>query len=427
MKTRFFNASIVNFDGQRPFITEGELWVSDDRIAFVGTPEAIPSGFDREIDCSNKLLLPGFKNAHTHSAMTFLRSLADDKPLQNWLNEDVFPLERFLTADDIYILTRLAIMEYVAGGVTAAFDMYYHNEAIAQSAIDAGFRMTLCGAVNDFGGSAEAMRDEFLRFNSLHPLISFRLGFHAEYTTSLPLLKDISELAHELRAPVYTHNSETKAEVEGCLARYGKTPTDILNSLGLFDYGGGGFHCVHLNERDMYIFMERKLFAVTNGGSNVKLASGIAPLCEFFERKIPVAIGTDGPASNNCLNFFREMFLATGLQKLRLGADAMDAEKILHSACSVGAHAMQLPDCDSLSVGKQADIVMLNLNRPNMQPKNNLIKNIVYSGSNENVALTMVRGRILYENGEFFVNAESEFIYRRANEIISRIRKQSGR
>lgn len=427
MNIRFFNANIVPFRNADAEVILGELWVSDDKIVLVGEPSGAPLSWDREIDCRGNLLLPGFKNAHTHSAMTFLRSFADDKPLLDWLNEDVFPLEKFLTGDDIYTLTTLAIMEYVSGGTTAAFDMYYQPDYVTRSAIDTGFRMVLCGSINDFGGTKETLRDEFEKYNKLHPLISQVLGFHAEYTTSKALIKDVSDLAHELCAPVFTHNSETKQEVEGCKERYGMSPTKFLDSLGMFDFGGGGFHCVHFTDEDTQIFKSRGLYAVTNCGSNVKLASGIPPVEKWYRDGVKVAIGTDGPASNNCLDFFREMFLVTGLQKLEHGAASTDANLVLHSACSVGADAMGLSECNSLDVGKQADLIMIDMHRPNMQPVNNMTKNVVYSGSKENVALTMIRGKVVYENGRFVTIDDPEDIYRKSNAIIARIRRASGR
>ena len=188
----------------------------------------------------------------------------------------------------------------------------------------------------------------------------------------------------------------------------------------VLDYGGGGYHCVWLDEEDMDIFAKRNLSAVTNPGSNTKLASGIAPISEYLKRGINVAIGTDGPASNNCLDMFREMFLVTGLAKLReQDAAAVDALEVLKMATVNGAKAMNLPDADVLATGKQADLIMIDLHQPNMQPLNNIAKNLVYSGSKTNVKMTMIRGRILYENGQFTDAYDVEEIYRKANEIVS--------
>ncbi len=421
MNTRFFNARILPLDGKTPLFS-GELIVSGGRVAALGERCEFPEPVGREIDCRDNLLMPGFKNAHTHSAMTFLRSLADDLPLQRWLSEQVFPREAQLTPDDVYVLTKLAILEYLTSGVTMMFDMYFSRESIAQAAIDSGFRAALVGCANDYGGSAKETEEEYARFSKLDPLISYRLGFHAEYTTSEPLLLDLAAMVRSLKQPFYTHLNETQAEVESCVARSGMRTIEYLDSLGLFDYGGGGYHCVHVSEREMEILQSRGLTVVTCPGSNTKLASGVAPVFEYLRRGIPVAIGTDGPASNNCLDFFREMFLVTGLQKLRHGAEAVDAADVLTMACRNGAYACGFDDCDCLAVGKQADLIMLDLHQPNMQPLNNIEKNVVYSGSKQNVALVMIAGKVLYEKGEFFIGDDPERIYAEATRIIRRMK-----
>lgn len=428
MNIRFYNARILPMETADGTVKRGELWVKGDRIALLGDPKGRePLAFDREIDCEGNLLLPGFKNAHTHSAMTFLRSFADDKPLHEWLHEDCFPMEAHLTGDDIYTLTKLAVMEYVSGGITAAFDMYYHVDRIAECARDTGFRIVLCGAVNDYGGTAESMRRDYERLNRFDPLVGYRLGFHAEYTTNVSLLRDIAALAAEMKQPVFTHLAETAAEVDDCISRTGMSPIAYLDSLDMFRYGGGGFHMVHPREGDLAIMKQRGLYVCTNPSSNVKLSSGVAPIEAYYREGVPVAIGTDGAASNNCLDFFREMFLVTGLQKLTVGAAAADPVKVLHSACHVGADMMGLSDCDCLKEGKQADLVMLDLKTPNMQPINNIAKNVVYSGSKANVALTMVAGRVLYERGRYTYGVDPEEVYAKANEIITRIRTAEGR
>ena len=424
-RIRFFNAKIAQFSVPGgPAVTGSELWTDGERISYIGPPrgDAIGQSFSREIDCRGNLLLPGFKNAHTHAAMVFLRSSADDLPLQTWLTEQVYPFEGQLTEEDIYPLVQLAIMEFVSSGMTAMFDMYFHLDAATQAAIDAGFRMALVGATNDHGGNAKRTEAEFKKYNALHPLISYRMGIHAEYTCSEPLLMEMLELNKQLRAPFCTHLCETAAEVQSCIDRFGLRTLPMLERRGAFDYGGTGFHLVHLDARDREILKDYGMYAVTCPASNMKLASGVAPVCELLEDGVPVAIGTDGAASNNCLDFFREMFLVTGLQKLRRGADACDALSVLRMACETGARALYLPDCDDLALGKQADLVMIDLHRPNMQPENNLLKNVVYAGSKENVALTMVAGKILYEHGTFFIGADPESVYEKANAIIGRMK-----
>ena len=261
MVTKFYNARILALDGITP-LTEGELIVSSGRIVALGKGAAFNGTIDREIDCHGNLIMPGFKNAHTHSGMTFLRSLADDLPLQRWLTEQVFPKEAQLTPDDVYVLTKLAIMEYLTSGITMMFDMYFARESIAQAAIDTGFRAALVGCANDYGGTAQETADEYAKFSSYHPLISYRLGFHAEYTTSEPLLRDLSQMVQQLKQPFYTHLNETAAEVERCVAHSGMRTIEYLDSLGLFNYGGGGYHCVHVSPREMDIMQARGMTAV---------------------------------------------------------------------------------------------------------------------------------------------------------------------
>lgn len=424
MNIRFYNARILNSDFG---ILEGELHVKDNRISYIGPQKRQDDlqweTWDREINADRNLLIPGFKNAHTHSAMTFLRSYADDLPLQEWLNKQVFPMEAKLVREDIYQLSKLAILEYLTSGMTANFDMYICPEEMAKAAADCGFRTVLAAPLNDFTSDIRAVEEEYLKFKEYDPLVSYVLAFHAEYTTGRKRLEEVARLAGKYRAPVFSHNSETYQEVQQCVARNGVTPTVFLERLGIFEHGGGGYHCVYMSDEDLEIFQRKGLYAVTNPGSNTKLASGIAPVKQMLDMGIHMAIGTDGPASNNCLDMFREMFLVTGLAKLReQDASAVGAKEVLKMAVSGGAYAMGLHECDCLAEGKLADLVMIDLHRPNMQPENNLAENLVYSGSKENVKLTMVNGKILYEDGKFFVGTDPEEIYARANEIMGRCR-----
>ncbi|HIV69061.1 MAG TPA: amidohydrolase [Candidatus Butyricicoccus stercorigallinarum] len=407
-------------DGTQPIW--GEIWIENDKITYAGAPRASDIHWDVTRNLCGNLVLPGFKNAHTHSAMTFLRSYADDLPLHDWLNRQVFPMEAKLNEEHIYHLSKLAILEYLTSGITANFDMYLTPDSIAQASIDCGFRTVLTGAVNDFSQSAALVGAWYEKYNGYHPLISFELGFHAEYTTSRGILEELAALAARYRAPVYTHNSETASEVQACIQKNGCTPTQYLDALHLFDYGGGGYHCVYLTPEDMEIFRRRGLSVITNPASNLKLASGIAPIQALLDAGINLAIGTDGPASNNCLDMFREMFLTTALAKVReQNAAAVDADAVLYMATVGGAKAMRLTDCETLTPGSQADLIVLDLNQPNMQPLNNISKNIVYSGSKQNVALTMVAGKILYENGTFDIGEDPQAIYAQANEIIRQL------
>lgn len=418
MRLRFYNAKILTMEDNN--IIEGELHTNNERISYIGAEK--PGEFDREINLGGNLIIPGFKNAHTHTAMTFLRSFADDLPLNDWLYNQVFPHEAKLTEESVYVFTQLGIMEYLTSGITAAFDMYMKLPAYVKACKDMGFRSVLCGSINDFGGTVEGCEEEYNTYNSGNPLITYQFGFHAEYTTKREILEGMAELSRKYKSPLFAHNSETRAEVDGCRERYGITPTQLFDKLGMFEYGGGGFHCVWFDERDMEIFRDKGLWMVTNPASNLKLASGIAPICEMRRCGMKnFAIGTDGAASNNCLDMFREMFLVAGLQKvLEEDAAACPAFDVLEMATKGGALAMGLKDCDVLAVGKYADFVVIDLKKPNMQPIHNISKNLVYSGSKNNVKMTVINGKILYENGRFTTVDENE-VYEHANKLVREI------
>ena len=377
MNLRFYNARILTMEEEKGKdcdlreIFFGEVHVKDSKISYVGKETNTALKFDREIDCKGNLLMPGFKNAHTHSGMTAMRSYADGLPLKEWLETKIFPMEANMSGDDVKLLSKLAIMVYLTSGITAAMDMYLTPYTIADAFTECGMRIVQVSGINKFGPSIEEFEDRFLKINGKNPLSTQLMGFHAEYTCDKELLTKLSDLAHKYKQPMYTHNSETKVEFDECVGRYGVSPTVFLDSLGLFDFGGGGYHCVYLTDEDIEIFKKHDMSVISNPGSNTKLASGIAPIQKFIDSGLNVALGTDGPSSNNCLDMFREMFLVTGLAKLRENnASAVDALTVLKMATKNGAKAMLLDDCDVLAKGKQADMIMIDLCKPNMQPLN---------------------------------------------------------
>ncbi len=432
MNIRFYNARILTMEEPIEVIT-GQLWVSGERIIYVGTSgseEEICAKlniaqpiWDREIDCDGNLLMPGFKDAHAHSAMVLFRSVADDEPLQGWLEKRIFPVEGQMTGEDVYELTKMSVLEYLTSGITAVFDMYLTPETIIDAYTECGMRNVQVSGINNFGPEPSVMEERFQKLNAKNSLSSYMLGLHAEYTCSMELLETVAEMVHKYKAPFFAHNSETELEVKECFERYGMSPTQLFDKLGLFDYGGGGYHCIYFDEKDFEIFKKRGLTAVTNPASNLKLASGIAPVARFLEEGIPVAIGTDGAGSNNCLDMFREMFLVTGLAKyLNKDAASVDALEVLRMATVNGAKAMGLTECDVLAEGKYADFIVIDMHQPNMQPINNIAKNIVYSGSKQNVKMTIINGKILYEDGRFDIGEDPESLYAKANAIAERFK-----
>lgn len=428
MRIRFYNARILSMvKGEKIF--SGELHVEGDRITYVGSlqnrlrKEEEDREWDEEVDCSGNLLMPGFKNAHTHSPMTFLRSFADDLPLQEWLYNRVFPMEAKLTDEAVVTFAKLGIMEYLTSGITSNFDMYLDNRNHAKASMELGYRSVFCGSVNDHVGSVQWLREQYEEINAMGHLVSFRIGLHAEYTTKRETIEQIAVLSHQMHQPVYLHLSETEKEVRECVERYGMPPVKFLHHIGLFDYGGGGFHGVWLDEEERELLAEDKVSIVTCPCSNMKLASGIADLTALQKAGISLAIGTDGPASNNALDMFREMYLAATLPKVKYkDAAVMDAREVLRMATLGGAEVMGLTDCETLSAGQLADLIMIDMHQPNMQPENDIEKNLVYSGAKTNVKMTMVNGRIMYRDGIFYLPEEAEEIYSRANEIVKQMK-----
>ncbi|MBQ3105607.1 MAG: amidohydrolase [Lachnospiraceae bacterium] len=425
MNIRFYNARIMTMKAGCE-ISEGELWVKDNRICYVGDSDTVKPAappWDRQIDCEGNLLMPGFKNGHTHSGMTVFRSLCDDYNLQDWLNQEIFPREAKMTGEDCYTLTKLAVLEYLTSGITAIGDMYLTPETIADACIHTGMRCVLVSGLNKFGPALSVMEDRYNQLNKKHPLITYQMGIHAEYTCSRELLEEVSALIRKYKAPFYSHMSETKAEVDECMGRYGITPAKLFEELGLLEFGGCVYHGVHVTPEDIAILKKHDISVITNPASNAKLASGIAPIGEYLKAGVNVGIGTDGASSNNCLDMFREMFLTTALAKLKENDPAaVDALKVLRMATVNGALSMGLTECDVLEEGKLADIIMIDLHQPNMQPLNNIAKNIVYSGSKTNIKMTMIDGKILYENGQFADSLIPEDIYLASNDILERLR-----
>jgi len=419
LRIRLHNAKILSMKEET--MERGELWIEDGVIEYIGKEKVSEKKFDREIDLHKNLVMPGFKNAHAHSPMTFARSYADDLPLDKWLNEKIFPMEAKLTDKHVYYYSKLAYMEYLSSGITAAFDMYYEPEAMIQASVESGFRTVLCGAVNNFKESVEILEGYFKEYNQRHDLISYILGFHAEYTTDLDIMKRIGRLAEKYKSPVFVHNSETRREVENCKKKYGMTPTQLFKECGMYEYGGGGFHCLYLSEKDIEIFKEKQLYAVLNVCSNLKLASGFVPANKYQKAGMKLALGTDGPSSNNALDMFREMYILNVLQKvIEQDAVALSAFDTLKMATVYGAEAMGLKDCDVLEKGKKADLIVIDLQTPNMQPENNLFHHLVYSAEKQNVYMTMIDGKILYENGEY-KTMDAEEIYFFANKLLKEL------
>lgn len=384
--------------------------VTEDKISYVG--QSRPDGeFGREYDGKGKLLMSGFINAHAHSPMTLMRGYGENLKLQDWLNTRIFPFEAHLDSNAVYWGTLLAMAESLQYGIVSTSDMYYFCDDMVKAVIDSGAKANVSRSITNFTDqpaqsleSYQEMKDLYQTYhNAENGRIKIDMSLHAEYTSNPQTARALAEYAKEIEDTVmHIHVSETRSEHEECIARHGMTPAAYLADAGLFDVPALAAHCVYSTEEDLDLFREKGVAVATNPVSNMKLASGICDASKILEKGVGLAIGTDSVASNNSLDFFEEMkVLAIGNKVSKLDPQAMTPVQILHAATMGGAKAQRRNDCGCIKEGQKADIIVVDITGPNMHPVHNIINNLVYSCNGSAVVMTMVDGRILYENGEF--------------------------
>lgn len=435
MSILFKNARVLKFEDENfNVLNDACLIVNGKKIKKIFTKEdknykkTLDASYERVIDCKGNLLMPTFKNCHAHSPMTFLRSMRDDLPLREWLFENCFPKEALLTDDDVYWYTYIAILEYLASGIGLSVDMYAHKDAYVSAFRDAGFRVIISHDFDERNIDPNVIEEDYIKYNNLKgknaDLVGARFGVHSEYLNNDETIKQVADIVHRYKKPFYAHICETKRETDECIVKHKITPVEYFDKFGLLDYGGAGYHSVWLTENDIDIYKKKNFYAVLNLGSNVKLASGTINLPLMFKKKVNMAMGTDGAASNNNLNFFKEMFLASSVPKLNSedkDLTSYKAEEIFKIATINGARCFDMPEIESLEEGKLADLVMIDMKNPSMQPINNIITNIVYSGSTACVKLTMINGKILYEDGKYNVGEKVDTIYKTAEKLKNQL------
>ncbi len=399
---------LVTVDELRPGYFFGDILVQGDKIARISEhPEKIDfKTAGLVIDGKNLLVMPGLVNTHGHAAMTLFRSYADDLPLFEWLEEKIWPIEKHLTADDIYWGSMLAICEMLKGGTTTFKDMYFFMDQVAEAAAVSGIRAFLSRGMIGIGDSAATSLKETEQFiQNWHGAeggrINVTLGPHAPYTCPPPYLEKVMNLATKSGRSLQIHLSETKREVEESIAQHGVSPIELVYRLGLFDHKVTAAHCVHVSERDIEMIAEKQVGVAHNPGSNLKLGSGVAPVAQMLAKGIKVGIGTDGASSNNNLDMFEELRLASLLAKgLATDPTLVDAKTALRMATVTGAEALFLEDCGSLKEGWKADLVGLRLDVPHMTPMHDPTAQVVYAASAADVDLVLVDGRLVLEKGE---------------------------
>lgn len=430
MKYIFKNAMVVTMNQQMEILQNCDVLVENDRIISVGDIKPEDAENAKIIDCTGKLLMPGLINGHTHVPMALLRNYADDIELQTWLFEHIFPAEDKLTGKDVHWGSLLGIMEMLASGTTCFIDMYFFMDDIAEAVEKSGIRAHLSRGVtcNDKGPdfsenkSLNESIDFYKKWNcAAEGRITGAFAPHAIYTCSPEYIKAVRNAAEKLEAPIHVHLDETRAEHEDSVKNFGKTPTRHLYDLGLFDLRTIAAHCVWVTSDDIALLRENNVTIAHNPGSNLKLASGIAPIPEAIKEGVNVILGTDGASSNNNLNLFEEINLAALIHKgVKQDPLLINAKEALKMATVNGGIALGRNDLGSIKPGNKADLILLNLDKPHFNPLNKPDSALAYSAQASDVCLTMVDGRILYENGEF-KTIDKEEVYYHVKKICQRI------
>ncbi len=384
--------------------------VTGDRITYIGDnkPE---EDYSREYNGSGKLLMSGFFNGHGHSPMSLMRGYGENMALQDWLFKKIFPFEDQLDSQAVYWGTMLAMAESLRYGIVSTSDMYYFCEDMARAVIESGAKANISRSItNPMGAplselaSLNEMKEFYNGFhNAADERIKVDMSLHAEYTSNPETAMALADHACSLEDTImHIHVSETKSEHEECIERHGLTPAAYLEKMGLFDVPAIAAHCVYSDDNDLEIFKARGVTVATNPVSNMKLASGICNVQKILDKGINLAIGTDSVASNNSLDFMEEMKVMTIGCKAQTGdPTAVTPKDALRAATFGGAKAQGRKDSGVIKEGNKADLIVIDISQPNMHPVHNLINNMVYSCSGKDVVLTMVDGKVLYDNGEY--------------------------
>jgi len=415
-----------------PVIESGAIAINHDCLDYVGPLEDLPESWQAKttIVARDMVALPGLVNSHTHAAMTLLRSYADDLPLKQWLEEKIWPQEEKLDREDIYWGTKLALLEMIRSGTTTFADMYFHMDAVAEAVVAAGLRASLSqGLIGLQDSNAQRLATGISLVKEWHGAgdgrITTLLGPHAPYTCPPDYLLKVAEAAAGLGTGLHIHLAETREEVENIRTRHGHTPVVLADNLGLFDLPVLAAHCVHLTPEEIAILAGKQVGVAHCPESNLKLASGVAPVAAMLAAGVRVAIGTDSAASNNNLDMLAEMRTAALLAKgVTNNPTVVPAHQALTMATLHGAMALGLEkEIGSLEAGKKADLILVNKLQPHLIPAHDLEATVVYAARGSDVDTVIVNGNILMAGGDF-KTLDAEEIYAEVNKRIKKFSNQ---
>jgi len=424
------NGTILTLDSKNSIFESGFLCIRGDSISKIGTGTPASVTAEKIIDARGGLILPGLVNCHTHAAMSLFRGLADDLPLMEWLNNYIFPAERNMDEEFVYTGTLLALAEMILSGTTTFCDMYLFEDQVARAARKAGVRCLVGEVLYDFPSPNYGPVEKGLEYTEsliqkwqMDPLVSIAVEPHSLFTCSPELLTASNELALKYKVPVIIHVAETLTEVSKIKEKYGKTPVKYLDSLGLLGPHLIADHCVHIEDADIKTLAVHRVKVVHNPESNMKLASGIAPIPQMLSQGVTVGLGTDGCASNNNLDLLSEMDTAAKLHKVKtLDPTVMDALSVLKMATIHGARVLGLEDVTgSLEVGKKADVIVIDTHKPHLTPMYNAVSHLVYAARGNDVIHSIINGQPVMEDRKLLTLDIAEIITQ-AKETSIRVR-----
>lgn len=399
------NATVLTMSEEDKLMENTNITIEKGKIKSIGS---VPEDFvaEKVIDGTNKLVMPGLVNAHTHIAMSLFRNFADDLPFWTWLQDRIIPREEKLIPEHVYWGSMLSIAEMIRFGVTSFADMYFFMDEVAKAVEETGIRASLSIGLSDSGNQEQKIKAVKEFYDNWHGKANGRItvmaGPHAPYSCGPSFLSKVIDMASEKKMGIHIHLSESKKEIEDSYELRGKSPIKHVYDLGLLDLPTLAAHCVHLSDEDIDILAEKKVSVANNPGSNLKLGNGFARIEDMLKKGINVGLGTDGSASNNNLNMFEEINLAALINKGYTGdTTSIPAGTAVKMATINGAKALGIDEeVGTIEVGKRADIIMLDLNKPHFYPRYNLVASLAYSAQGSDVETVIVDGKVLMENYE---------------------------
>ena len=410
MNTMIKNADILTMDDEFTILNNQVICIQDNKIVYIGEDEPFFFLPNRIINAKGKIVMPGLINSHTHCAMTLMRNRSNDLPLERWLSEGIFPVEANLTYKDVYSGAMLGITEMIKNGITSYLDMYYIHEASLEAISQTGIRANLSYGVSTSSKVKELGKqgaEEYCKNFVINNKKAFKgrvntsIEVHSVYLVDEPELKLSAQMAKETDTLIHIHLHETETEVENCIKKYGLTPIQVCERAGILSNKVTAAHTVHVNDDDMALLRDRKVIPVHNPSSNMLLGSGFADISKMIGMGITPALGTDGAASNNTLDMFKEMHLAALIHKgYKHNSSAISAKQILKMATAYGSKALGFDDCGIIKKDMLADLIIVNTDSVNMTPYHDPVSALVYSARATDVDTVLVNGEILMQNRE---------------------------